>query len=140
MTYWSLRRRSCPYLLYAKQMDYFHRALFPYLGLRGVVKRLVVTTGHTCTLALQQKTTEMRIMYKLSLQFDTRWHDINIARRCNRHKFCVNCRQCTLRSRDVTNFACVLDPTQLLISPYIKRWFNVTFKVFNKSEHGELHQ
>lgn len=62
----------------------------------------------------------MRIMYKLSLQFDTRWHDINIARRCNRHKFCVNCRQCTLRSRDVTNFACVLDPTQLLISPYIK--------------------
>lgn len=60
-------------------------------------------------------------MYKLSLQFDTRWHDINIARRCNKHKFCVNCRQCTLRSRDVTNFACVLDPTQLLISPLYQK-------------------
>lgn len=46
MTYWSLRRRSCPYLLFAKQMDYFHRALFLYLGLRDVVKRLVDTTGH----------------------------------------------------------------------------------------------
>lgn len=67
------------------------------------------------------QTTEMRIMYKLSLQFDTRWHDINIARRCNKHKFCVNCRQCTLRSRDVTNFACVLDPTQLLISPLYQK-------------------
>lgn len=101
MTYWSLRRRSCPYLLFAKQMDYFHRALFLYLGLRDVVKRLVDTTGHIYVRSPTQ-TTEMRIMYKLSLQFDTRWHDINIARRCNKHKFCVNCRQCTLRSRDVT--------------------------------------
>lgn len=120
MTYWSLRRRSCPYLLFAKQMDYFHRALFLYLGLRDVVKRLVDTTGHIYVRSPTQ-TTEMRIMYKLSLQFDTRWHDINIARRCNKHKFCVNCRQCTLRSRDVTNFACVLDPTQLLISPLYQK-------------------
>lgn len=54
MTYWSLRRRSCPYLLFAKQMDYFHRALFLYLGLRDVVKRLVDTTGHILY-ALQHK-------------------------------------------------------------------------------------